>query len=350
MLNGRKRFKACVIPETVTDSKVLEILLYSSERAWASAVELKSAAATSEEPSGALEYHSKRRFYKAYKYASQLADLASRSADERTAEECRVYKDISFAEFLVESGSFTEAAIPLNRAREGLTKLSVLTGGSEPAYQSRIASLEPLIRVIRFNTSNKEFSHTQMSSVILEEQTRNSLESTKMSEISSYVDICEKSIDKSSTKNEFLKEGFNAAIAMENSSNFLQLLGSSNSTFISGLSNLGRALKILFSASALESTRPVEALAVLREIDLEISSHPLWDTLVPKISHCAQILRVRLLAELVGRFSVCDIDQESAMDVDEVSPMSSAKSAASPRQVSAPSGIVGKLTGWFTRK
>ena len=362
MLNGRKRFKACGIPEIVSDSRVLEILLFSAERAWVHAMELKSAASNAESNISTLEHHSARRFAKAAKWAALLNDTASRCADSETMEECRAYYDLMVAESLIEAARYQDASAPLVAARSIISKLSVLR--KLEAYKARLDSLDPLFRTLKFHTNFQA-----PAAIAIDTQAEAVVVSTRKAEIEQAVRIASEALD---VVNRAVTDGsnFHSGIAVESGfkagcqiieeASLLALLPSAQLTRdeLNGLKQLGLEVKALFIACRFVAMqgKTLEAYALLDKVRKGGDSVKIGgsaEELDQKLKSASLKLRVLIGSKFLSerpldvRAQSLDADMHEAEGEEDYSPMSSGSPRAIPQPQSV--GLVGKLTGWFRR-
>jgi signal recognition particle subunit SRP68 len=80
--SASKPYQKKELPDVITDSRYLHLLLFQSERAWAYAMELKR------DSSGESRkhHHVVKRLRRAAQYASQLSETAEKHSTEKRAQ------------------------------------------------------------------------------------------------------------------------------------------------------------------------------------------------------------------------------------------------------------------------
>ncbi|KAL3701446.1 hypothetical protein R1sor_019468 [Riccia sorocarpa] len=107
--HGRGKYIRKDITEaTVTDVRYLHVVLYSAERAWSYAMEIKSSGAGA---NARQQAHLIRRLTKAAKWADLLNRLCSEKADSRTGLEALAYAEQMRGNLLLERGTDWETAL-----------------------------------------------------------------------------------------------------------------------------------------------------------------------------------------------------------------------------------------------
>ncbi|KAG6545239.1 hypothetical protein Mapa_013351 [Marchantia paleacea] len=107
--HGRGKYVKKEISEaTVTDVRYLHVVLYSSERAWSYAMEIKSTTAGA---NARQQAHLIRRLTKAAKWGDLLNRLCSEKADSRTGLEALAYAEHMRGNLLLERGTDWETAL-----------------------------------------------------------------------------------------------------------------------------------------------------------------------------------------------------------------------------------------------
>ncbi|KAF3134382.1 hypothetical protein TWF703_006364 [Orbilia oligospora] len=124
--------KAAITPQNIAENaKYVHLLVYSTERAWAFAMYMKSDSGASA-LSGPTRSHIITRFNKAYKYASQLLALLQdpeSNASQNDILEARAYADSIAGAIAFEKGQWDKALAYLSTARIIYLALSAAVRG-----------------------------------------------------------------------------------------------------------------------------------------------------------------------------------------------------------------------------
>jgi len=328
LIGGKKRFKAVPFPETISHARPLEILIFSTERAWSLATDLKSVAANSEKHISAIKHHSKSRFKKAAALGRELHRQCERLCDKDTAEEALAYSRLMEVEYLVECGRYSEAMDPLLKARETLCRFAVTF--QHEAYQNRIDSLEPIFRLLKFHAS--DYLSPKRSAIKMDSENDALIASSARTEIAKNLEICSQALSTGRST----EAGFSACNRALQNFGTLRLLpsGSDFAEEISRSIEILTALKFLWISQGLHAIgKNLEAFALLRAASLpEDISDSVLSLILSGLPGELQRLRIRAGARL---FSDSGEEEMSMASAEEETP--------------APMGFVGKLTGWFRR-
>jgi signal recognition particle subunit SRP68 len=112
--NMRKFQKREINPEDITDSKFLLLPLFSAERAWSFAMQLKQE--SNNEPR--KKFHMINKLKKATKYSSELEKLSqSNKFDARTKLEAQGYNSLILGQFFFETQKWKESLSHFNIAK-----------------------------------------------------------------------------------------------------------------------------------------------------------------------------------------------------------------------------------------
>lgn len=156
MQHGRTKYiKRNLEEHMVTDSRHLQVPLFSAERAWAYAMELKKA--TEERMDLRKRHHLVRRLAKAAKWAGQLAALAAARADTRSGLEAEAYASWMRANVLLEKESdWDEAAARFGRAKKLFQELGKVGELEQQALCGQmVEEIEPSIRYCNYQISRR---------------------------------------------------------------------------------------------------------------------------------------------------------------------------------------------------
>ncbi|KAH8556197.1 hypothetical protein BGW37DRAFT_471473 [Umbelopsis sp. PMI_123] len=142
--SASKPYQKKELPDEITDSRYLHLLLFQSERAWAYAMELKRES-TSE---SRKHHHVVKRFRRAALYASQLSEVAEKhSAESRTQLDVKAYSSLMNGYLKMEEQKWQVALDHYAAARtiyETLAKAS--NAHQETLCHSTIDEIDPSIR------------------------------------------------------------------------------------------------------------------------------------------------------------------------------------------------------------
>ena len=341
-LGGKKRFKPVIIPETITDSRILETLLFSSERAWALGTELNARAASLEQRSSVLDHHKLGRFRKATIIADELHKQCVKFCDDDTIAEASAYSNLMATEYYIQKERYDDALEPLLAARDTLARFAVTSRFSE-AYKSKMDSLEPLFRLLKFHTN--AYRSPKRTAVQVDTDSDSRIVALRRSELHADLEICTASLE----SNRAATDGFSAAIRAIECLGMLRLLPSGNDRAleISRSIQILTALKTYWIAKGLFQTfKFPEAAALLRSatvpMEFELTHSPI-DKLFHLIPVELQKLRLLTGAKLLLTAPADAPDSPVSMaSADEEMP-----DVVSAPQLPVQQGVLGRLTGWL---
>eukprot|EP00201_Polytomella_parva_P016722 CAMPEP_0175068922 /NCGR_PEP_ID=MMETSP0052_2-20121109/17928_1 /TAXON_ID=51329 ORGANISM="Polytomella parva, Strain SAG 63-3" /NCGR_SAMPLE_ID=MMETSP0052_2 /ASSEMBLY_ACC=CAM_ASM_000194 /LENGTH=440 /DNA_ID=CAMNT_0016335979 /DNA_START=213 /DNA_END=1532 /DNA_ORIENTATION=- len=152
MQHGRFKYQKRKIElHKINDSKHLQILLFSAERAWAHAMDLKQA--TERVPDHRQRNHLARRLARASRWAAELAAAASVHADNRTALETEAYHSWLSGQFYIErltnSPILTPSTPPPSDPSKGSKSSASLVLVPERQTEAWVTALARLTRARR---------------------------------------------------------------------------------------------------------------------------------------------------------------------------------------------------------
>lgn len=164
-LHGRGKYvKKMLDVSMVTDVRFLHIPLYSAERAWGYAMELK--AIDSGPDLTRKRLHLIRRMRKAAKWADMFAKLCAEKSDSRTALEAEAYASYMQGTVLLEMESNWEVALSkflrVRTVYEQLGKVGEVN--HQVLCRQRVEEMEPNIRYCRY-----KMGQTDMKSAVIRE-------------------------------------------------------------------------------------------------------------------------------------------------------------------------------------
>eukprot|EP00271_Cylindrocystis_brebissonii_P006442 TRINITY_DN19237_c0_g1_i2.p1 TRINITY_DN19237_c0_g1~~TRINITY_DN19237_c0_g1_i2.p1 ORF type:complete len:431 (-),score=116.30 TRINITY_DN19237_c0_g1_i2:130-1422(-) len=150
-LHGRGKYvKRSIDAAIVTDVRFLHIPLYSAERAWGYAMELK--AVTSGPDLAQKRTHLIRRMTKAVKWAELFASLCLAKADTKTALEAEAYASYMWGNLLMEKE--TDWDMALSKFQRVSALYNELGKVGEVSHQvqcrQRVEEMEPSIRYCKY--------------------------------------------------------------------------------------------------------------------------------------------------------------------------------------------------------
>ncbi|KAJ2963429.1 hypothetical protein NQZ79_g1551 [Umbelopsis isabellina] len=142
--SANKPYQKKELPEEITDSRYLHLLLFQSERAWAYAMELKTESSTESR----RHFHIVNRLRRAAQNASQLSKVAEQhSAEKRTQLDVKAYAALMHGYLKFEEQKWQEALDHYAAARtiyETLAKAS--NAHQETLCHSTIDEIDPSMR------------------------------------------------------------------------------------------------------------------------------------------------------------------------------------------------------------
>lgn len=156
---GKRKFQKKDLDLTaITDERVLTLLLFNAERAWAHAQHLKSAAADhastvdDEDDIDRSRHHVMTRLAKAAKWANQLAEAGGNCGDSRTQLETRAYAAWMNGNSLLEKGAWAAALTHFKTARTVYDELGKVDTSMEgDVFRARVEELAPSIRYCEYS-------------------------------------------------------------------------------------------------------------------------------------------------------------------------------------------------------
>ncbi|XP_077979719.1 signal recognition particle subunit SRP68-like [Glandiceps talaboti] len=154
VLGHRNKFQNKKIREEImSDYKFLHIPLFSAERAWSYAMQLKQEANT--EPR--KKFHLMRRLRKAVKYTEDLETLCSSvKCDARSKLEAQAYKAWMKGSLHFESGEWEKAIELFSTAKTIYEKLAgALDDEQQVLYRQRVEEIAPNIRYCAYNIGDE---------------------------------------------------------------------------------------------------------------------------------------------------------------------------------------------------
>ncbi|CAI7777671.1 unnamed protein product [Closterium sp. NIES-53] len=158
-LHGKGKYqRKSLEPNTVTDVRHLHIPLFSAERAWAYAMELKQAiseagsAAAAQAAFARKRAHLLRRLARAARWADGFSRLCAARADSKTALEAEAYASYMWGTVLMERETDFDAALQkFSRARTVYEQLGRVGDVEEQMEcRQRAEEMEPSIRFCRY--------------------------------------------------------------------------------------------------------------------------------------------------------------------------------------------------------
>ncbi|CAI5989823.1 unnamed protein product [Closterium sp. NIES-64] len=158
-LHGKGKYqRKSLEPNTVTDVRHLHIPLFSAERAWAYAMELKQAiseagsAAAAQAAFARKRAHLLRRLARAARWADGFSHLCAARADSKTALEAEAYASYMWGTVLMERETDFDAALQkFSRARTVYEQLGRVGDVEEQMEcRQRAEEMEPSIRFCRY--------------------------------------------------------------------------------------------------------------------------------------------------------------------------------------------------------
>mmetsp|Transcript_12941 Transcript_12941/g.27476 ORF Transcript_12941/g.27476 Transcript_12941/m.27476 type:complete len:601 (-) Transcript_12941:276-2078(-) len=150
LTHGKGRFaRRPLEPRLVRDGGQLMLALYSSERAWAYAMQLKRETSAAEPRP---KYHAMHRLRKAARWSASLAQLCAVRSDKRTALEADAYCGFMHGNMHLEWEEWAPALQQLKRTRTICAELSKASIPEQvPLYKQMIEEVEPSIRFCAYN-------------------------------------------------------------------------------------------------------------------------------------------------------------------------------------------------------
>ena len=344
-IGGKKRFKSMILPDIISDARILETLLFSSERAWALGTELNARAAGLDQHSSILEHHKVGRFRRAAMIASELHKQCVKFCDDETIAEASAYSNLMATEYYIQKERYDDALEPLLAARETLARFVVISRHSE-AYKTRMDSLEPIFRLLKFHTS--AYRSPTRGAIHVDSDSDARIVAMRRSELHADLEICTDAL----IGNRDAKDGFAAVKRALECLGMLRLLpsGSDRALEISRSIQILTALKCYWVAKGLfETMKNLEAAALLRSanfpIDFEVAHSP-----IDKIFHLLplELQKLRLLtgARLLGDSLEPD-SPVSMASADEEMPDVAEETARETARETPVQGVLGRLTGWL---
>ena len=153
LTNGtQKKFKGLVVmPEDVTDDRVLLMLILQVERAWAYSEQLKYDFSQSDD---ARQYrHYASRIKRAQKHGATLQDIANQVCDDRTKKEIAAYVQEMNGHAAVSKKEWEKAKADFTAARSVYVALgeAEAKAGPRDSYTQRASDLEKNLRFCTYN-------------------------------------------------------------------------------------------------------------------------------------------------------------------------------------------------------
>ncbi|KAJ3438145.1 signal recognition particle 68 kda protein [Anaeramoeba flamelloides] len=166
---GKKYVPKPIRVETTKSDRQLLILLFSAERAWAYASELKEA-----QVNPRVKFRMRNRLKKCAKWAVQLLEIATEKCTDRTLLEIQAYADTMVGNSLLEYENFKEALERFLRAKtvfEQLSKVGEFV--LSEICESQTKEVEIGIRYCTFNISKEnKLSKKEIIEMISQNETQ----------------------------------------------------------------------------------------------------------------------------------------------------------------------------------
>ncbi|KAL2649483.1 hypothetical protein R1flu_017611 [Riccia fluitans] len=160
--HGRGKYvKKDITEATVTDVRYLHVVLYSSERAWSYAMEIKSSGAGA---NARQQAHLIRRLTKAAKWADLLNRLCSEKADSRTGLEALAYAEQMRGNLLLERGTDWETALKkFKSARKIYDELGKFGDvENQVMCRQRVEELDSMIKFCMYEMGRSELKGSDL--------------------------------------------------------------------------------------------------------------------------------------------------------------------------------------------
>jgi len=174
LTQGKKRYqKKEITVDIINNIKHLYVLLFSAERAWSYAMQLKSESL--DEPR--KHYHLMKRLRKAASYANQLEDVCKsyEKIDEKTLLDVQAYAALMTGYKLFEEQDWQAALEKFAIARTIYEKLAAAGDPQQEALcHSTIDSIDPNIRYCAYNLKIKNTSNEDDIAALVEMKLKSS--------------------------------------------------------------------------------------------------------------------------------------------------------------------------------
>ena len=147
----QKKYKGLtILPEDVTDTRILMMMLLQTERAWAYGEQLKYDHSTTDAPR--LHRHYALKMAKAVVHAQKLLHITKYVANDRTITEIEAYTSEMNANLHVAKKEFSNAKTAYTKARKVYVSLQEqCTPEVKAAYLQRVSDLDQNMRFCNYN-------------------------------------------------------------------------------------------------------------------------------------------------------------------------------------------------------
>jgi hypothetical protein len=151
---NRKFMPRDMRPADVTDVRHFAIMLFSAERAWASAQVMKQVAGTGADMGAVAKHHMLARFKRAAEWSAKLQTLAAARGDARTSLEAEAYACFHMGALSVELEGWDEGLRQFTAARRIYDELSaVAPRRTRQLYTERMVEVQTLERFCKYSLS-----------------------------------------------------------------------------------------------------------------------------------------------------------------------------------------------------
>lgn len=150
---GKRKFnKIDILPDIVTDSRFLLILILNCERKWATGMSIKQQLTSIGEDIKKLRYNIKKKFKKAAEVAKQVLEIAKTKCDTQTNLEAEAYYSYSQANYFLFTRKFQEALDLFKVSAKIYENFSAIKDSIEAiVYRERINNIKSSIRFCVYN-------------------------------------------------------------------------------------------------------------------------------------------------------------------------------------------------------
>lgn len=145
-LYGHGKFeKKLITPDLCEDSRYILLILFSAERAWSYAMQLRQH--ISSHPSAVGKRHLLTRLRKAFKWSEHLENIVNAVGDVKSTLEAQAYKSVMQGNLELECQHWEQARDSFLNAQAVYIKLSTVVDSIEAvAIQQKLAHVQPMIK------------------------------------------------------------------------------------------------------------------------------------------------------------------------------------------------------------